>query len=218
MGSPGSGHLLLATRCAARHLKSPMDNPSRSERSRKAALTAALTIIARDGPGRLTLDAIARESGLSKGGLMHQFPNKEAVLKALLEQQFTHFNEFANRFRAEAGGATSQPELATQISISRELIAQQYSVAQAMLGALAQDPSLLADARSKDAERVAEIRAEAGDADLAVLRWAAARGLALMAMLRVSPLPQPDLDRLFARLLDDGQWTAFEQAGTPRER
>ncbi|MDU6238357.1 MAG: helix-turn-helix domain-containing protein, partial [Bradyrhizobium sp.] len=121
-----------------------MDNPSRSERSRKAALTAALTIIARDGPGRLTLDAIARESGLSKGGLMHQFPNKEAVLKALLEQQFAHFDEFARKFRAEAGQATNQPELATQIAISRELIAQQYSVAQAMLGALAQEPGLLA--------------------------------------------------------------------------
>ncbi|GLH77801.1 TetR family transcriptional regulator [Bradyrhizobium sp. SSBR45G] len=187
-----------------------MDNPSRSERSRKAALTAALTIIARDGPGRLTLDAIARESGLSKGGLMHQFPNKEAVLKALLEQQFAHFDEFAGKFRAEAGRA-DQPELATQIAISRELIAQQYSVAQAMLGALAQEPGLLADARAKDAERVAEIRDEADDADLAVLRWAAARGLALMTMLRVSPLEQPELDRLFARLLDDRQWTGFEQ-------
>ncbi|WP_315786504.1 MULTISPECIES: TetR/AcrR family transcriptional regulator [unclassified Bradyrhizobium] len=187
-----------------------MDNPSRSERSRKAALTAALAIIARDGPGRLTLDAIARESGLSKGGLMHQFPNKEAVLKALLEQQFTHFDEFANSFRVEAGRATSQPELATQIAISRELIAQQNSVAQAMLGALAQEPGLLADARAKDAERVLEIRDQAVDADLAVLRWAAARGLALMTLLRVSPLEQGEMDRLFARLLDDRQWTGFE--------
>ena len=57
-----------------------MENAARSERSRKAAIQAALTIIARDGPGRLTLDAIARESGISKGGVMHQFRTKEAVL------------------------------------------------------------------------------------------------------------------------------------------
>ena len=63
---------------------------------------------------------------------------------------------------------------------------------------------------------VAEIRGEAQDADLAVLRWAAARGLALMAMLRVSPLEQVDLDRLFARLLDDTQWAGFAQADRPR--
>ncbi|MGJ4997884.1 TetR/AcrR family transcriptional regulator [Bradyrhizobium sp. HKCCYLS3077] len=192
-----------------------MDNPSRSERSRKAALTAALTIIARDGPGRLTLDAIARESGLSKGGLMHQFPNKEAVLKALLEQQFRHFDDFANDFRAKAGEAGGQPELATQIAISRELIAQQYSVAQAMLGALAQEPSLLADARAKDAERLAEIRGEAHDPDLAVLRWAAARGLALMALLRVSPLEASELDRLFERLRDNRQWPGVTADSRP---
>ncbi|MGJ4945494.1 TetR/AcrR family transcriptional regulator [Bradyrhizobium sp. HKCCYLS1011] len=189
-----------------------MDNPSRSERSRKAALSAALTIIARDGPGRLTLDAIARESGLSKGGLMHQFRNKEAVLRALLEQQFVHFGEFSKEFRSKTANSSDQPELATQIATSRELIAQQYSVAQAMLGALAQDPGLLADARAGDAERIAEIKAEASDPDLAVLRWAAARGLALMAMLRISPIAGDDLERLFARLSDDSRWAALEQA------
>jgi AcrR family transcriptional regulator len=188
-----------------------MDNPSRSERSRKAALAAALAIIARDGPGRLTLDAIARESGLSKGGLMHQFHSKEAVLRALLEQQFAHFDGFSRSFRSKAAASTSQPELATQIATSREIIAQQHSVAQAMLGALAQDPSLLADAREQDAERLAEIRAEASDPELAVLRWAAARGLALLAMLRLSPVSDVELDRLFARLLDDTKWRALEQ-------
>lgn len=188
-----------------------MDNPSRSERSRKAALAAALTIIARDGPGRLTLDAIARESGLSKGGLMHQFRSKEAVLRALLEQQFAHFDQFSREFKSRADTSARQPELAAQIATSHELIAQQNSVAQAMLGALAQDPSLLAEARKLDAEQLETIKAEATDPELAMLRWAAARGLALMAMLRLSPLSEPELERLFARLLDDGKWTALEK-------
>src|SRR6266436_1598840 len=87
---------------ASTHERNDMDNVTRSERSRKAALQAALTIIARDGPGRLTLDAIARESGLSKGGLMHQFRTKEGVLKALLERQMAHFEEFSTRYRAKA--------------------------------------------------------------------------------------------------------------------
>jgi AcrR family transcriptional regulator len=188
-----------------------MDNPSRSERSRKAALAAALTIIARDGPGRLTLDAIARESGLSKGGLMHQFRTKEAVLRALLEQQLAHFGEFTEEFRRKHAASLAHPELATQIATSREIIAQQYSVAQAMLAALASDPKLLVDAREQDARRVDQIKAEAADPELAVLRWAAARGLALLAMLRLCPIPEAELEPLFARLLDDRQWTALEQ-------
>ena len=192
-----------------------MDNPSRSERSRKAALAAALTIIARDGPGRLTLDAIAQESGLSKGGLMHQFRSKEAVLKALLEQQFAHFNDFTRDFRSKLGAASAQPELATQIATSREIIAQQYSVAQAMLAALASDPNLLVEARDLDAARVKAIKKEAADPELAVLRWAAARGLALLAMLRLCPIPEAEVQRLFERLLDDGQWRALEHPAKP---
>ncbi len=187
-----------------------MDNPSRSERSRKAALAAALTIIARDGPGRLTLDAIARESGLSKGGLMHQFRTKEAVLRALLEQQLAHFAQFTEEFRRKNTAALAHPELATQIATSKEIIAQQHSVAQAMLAALASDPRLLVDAREQDARRVEQIKAEATDPELAVLRWAAARGLALLSMLRLCPIPEAELGPLFARLLDDGQWTALE--------
>jgi AcrR family transcriptional regulator len=188
-----------------------MDNPSRSERSRKAALAAALSIIARDGPGRLTLDAIARESGLSKGGLMHQFRTKEAVLRALLEQQLAHFGEFTEEFRRTHAASLAHPELATQIATSREIIAQQYSVAQAMLAALASDPKLLVEAREQDARRVDQIKAEAADPELAVLRWAAARGLALLAMLRLCPIPEAELEPLFARLLDDRQWTAVER-------
>ena len=192
-----------------------MDNASRSERSRKAALAAALTIIARDGPGRLTLDAIVQESGLSKGGLMHQFRSKEAVLKALLEQQLTHFDDFTRDFRSKLGAASAQPELATQIATSREIVAQQYSVAQAMLAALASDPSLLVEARDLDAARVKAIKKEAADSELAVLRWATARGLALLAMLRLCPIPETEVERLFERLLDDGQWSALEQKAKP---
>jgi AcrR family transcriptional regulator len=188
-----------------------MDNPSRSERSRKAALAAALTIIARDGPGRLTLDAIARESGLSKGGLMHQFRTKEAVLRALLDQQLAQIREFSVNFMHDAAKSTAQPELVTSIATSREIIAQQYSVAQAMLAAVASDPKLLVDVREQDAERVELIKAEAADPELAVLRWAAARGLALLSMLRLCPIPEAELEPLFARLLDDRQWTALEQ-------
>jgi AcrR family transcriptional regulator len=188
-----------------------MDNPSRSERSRKAALAAALTIIARDGPGRLTLDAIARESGLSKGGLMHQFRTKEAVLRALLDQQLAHIREFSINFMHDAAKSTVQPKLTTAIATSREIISQQYSVAQAMLAAVASDPKLLVEVREQDASGVEQIKAEAQDPELAVLRWAAARGLALLSMLRLCPIPEAELEPLFARLLDDRQWTALEQ-------
>jgi AcrR family transcriptional regulator len=192
-----------------------MDNASRSERTRKAVLQAALTIIARDGPARLTLDAIARESGMSKGGLTHQFPTKEAVLKALLEHQTEYFRDFTQRYLAEIGTTTSQPHLAAQIATLRETIAQPHSVAFAILGALAQDPSLLSNTRGLEKTILDRVKAEADDPQLALLRWAAARGLALMDMFELTPLTHQERDQLFDRLLDDRQWTALAQAKAP---
>jgi AcrR family transcriptional regulator len=193
-----------------------MDNATRSERSRNAVLEAALAIIARDGPARLTLDAIARESGISKGGLMHQFRTKEAVLKALLQRLTKHFEDFSRRYIAEAGAARSQPHLAAQIATLREAVTTPRSVVFAVLGAAAQEPGLLAVTREIDAEKIGVIKAEAPDPELAMLRWAAAYGLTLSALLGLSPFSEGERERLFDRLLDDRQWSAAPETGKQR--
>ena len=193
-------------------MRQTMDNASRSERSRKAVLQAALTIISRDGPARLTLDAIARESGMSKGGLTHQFPTKEAVLKALLEHQIEYFGDFTERYLAEAGAASAQPKLAAQIATLREAIAQPHSVALAILGALTQDPGLLSQTRAASGKTVDAIKTEAADPQLALVRWAAAQGLTLMTLFGLNPLTDPERDQLFDHLLDDRRWTGLAQS------
>ena len=184
-----------------------MDNPSRSEKTRNAVIQAALAIIARDGPGRLTLDAIARESGVSKGGLMHQFRNKEAVIKALLEHQIQHFGDFSKRYLAEIGSTLPQPHLATQIATLRETLTDQRAISLAILGAVAQEPGLLSITKEIDASTLKAIKAEAADPELATLRWLAAYGLALTAMLGICPIPEKERSRLFDRLLDDHRWS-----------
>lgn len=184
-----------------------MDNITRSERSRATIIQAALTIISRDGPGRLTLDAIAREAGISKGGLMHQFRNKEAVLQALLEQLTTHFDRFAEDYLRQHGKNSPEAHLATQIEVSREALTQPQSVAFAILGAIGEDPSLLKMSRDLDVKRIEDIKAEAADPELAVLRWAAARGLMLTSLFGLCPISDQERDKLFARLLDTRQWS-----------
>ena len=193
-----------------------MDNATRSERSRNAALEAAIAIIARDGPGRLTLDAIARESGLSKGGVMHQFRTKEAVLKALLERQMAHFEEFSTRYMAKVSESSASPNLATQLATIREAATSPNSAALALVAAMVENPRLMALPREREMERMAAIREEAADPDLAMLRWAGAMGLLLSALFGMSPLGKEEHQRLFARLLDDGQWSGLEQPATKR--
>lgn len=177
-----------------------MDNSARTERSRNAAIEAALRVIARDGPARMTLDAIAREGGMTKGRLMHHFPSKEAILEALMEHQRVHFDALGQRFRAEHGEAEA-PVLSSQIATLRQVSREPTSVALALLGALAQNPSLLAPMREEMSRILDQVRAEAADPDEAVLRWTAAQGLALMTLIDFCPFSVGEREQLFTRLL-----------------
>jgi AcrR family transcriptional regulator len=190
-----------------------MDNPSRSERTRQAVIQAALTIIARDGPGRLTFDAIARESGLSKGGVMHQFPSKVDVLKALLEHQIQYFDEDASSAGAPKAKTDRQKTvLESQIAKIREVSHQPYSIAHAIVAALVEEPELLALSRNTSRHHAEQIKAEATDPELALLRWSAAQGLLLSAMFGTSPFSEAERERLFRRLMDDGKWSVLADA------
>ncbi|WP_199175944.1 TetR/AcrR family transcriptional regulator [Telmatospirillum siberiense] len=189
-----------------------MENAVRSERTRQAAIQAALAIIARDGPGRLTLDAIARESGISKGGLMHQFRTKQAVLKALLEHQIEHFEKFSQDYLASTDPRQPEAHLSAQIETLREAVSEPHSVAFAIVAALAEEPDLLSIIRDIDVQKIANIKAEAADPELAMLRWAAARGLVLSSVFGLCPFSAEERERLFARLLDARQWDAFAKA------
>lgn len=53
---------------------------------RDAILDAAEAVVLRDGFGRLSLQAVAYEIGLSKTGLLHHFPNKVTLIDALVRR------------------------------------------------------------------------------------------------------------------------------------
>jgi hypothetical protein len=80
-----------------------------------------------------------------------------------------------------------------------------------------EDPTLLSPVRKGNAAKVKRIRSEAADPDLALLRWAAANGLALTALLGLCPFSVKERARLFDRLLDERQWSAIAHVkGGPR--
>ncbi|WP_300163570.1 TetR/AcrR family transcriptional regulator [Solidesulfovibrio sp.] len=50
---------------------------------RAQLLEATAHIVAECGPAGLTLDGVARRAGVSKGGLIHHFPSKQALIEGL---------------------------------------------------------------------------------------------------------------------------------------
>jgi AcrR family transcriptional regulator len=56
-------------------------------------LTAAERVVLRDGVTRLTLEAVAREARLSKGGVLYHFATKEALIQAMLARLIQYYEQ-----------------------------------------------------------------------------------------------------------------------------
>ena len=50
--------------------------------NRRKILDAIIAIVERDGITAVTFDAVAAETGLTRGGLLYHFPSREALILA----------------------------------------------------------------------------------------------------------------------------------------
>src|ERR1700742_4062047 len=59
--------------------------------TRNRLLDAAATVVRRDGAQALTLDAVAKEAAVSKGGLLYHFKSKNDLVAAMVDRWLTDF-------------------------------------------------------------------------------------------------------------------------------
>ncbi len=59
--------------------------------ARRKILEAAAKLADDTGPGSLSLEAVAKEAGISKGGLLYHFPSKAALMRGLVEDYMEQF-------------------------------------------------------------------------------------------------------------------------------
>lgn len=78
---------------------------TKSNETRDLLLQAALGLLM-EGESAFTLDAVVKRTGVSKGGLIHHFPSKEALIEGVV-------GEIINRFKTLAGNASGSAELGT---------------------------------------------------------------------------------------------------------
>lgn len=74
---------------------------------RGALLDAAERVALREGAGQLTMDAVAAEAGVSKGGVLYAFPSKDALIDAMFTRVFAAFDAIAD---AVVAGSGDSPE------------------------------------------------------------------------------------------------------------
>jgi AcrR family transcriptional regulator len=182
-----------------------MTDKSRSKRqpaeTRRRLLDVAFRLAEQTGITALTLEAVAAEASVSKGGLLHHFPSKHALIAGMM-------NELMARLTSQIATAAE----ADPVAEGRHARAYVTAVAEetheearrwlAVIAALLLDPALLGQLKTASADWLERDRAEAADPTGALVARLAADGLWLADVLGLYPIDQEARGRVVARLKD----------------
>jgi len=169
--------------------------------ARGRILDAAEQLVADQGASSLTLAAVAQAAGVSKGGLLYHYPNKDALLAAMIER---HCDDLDERCARELEGLPAdQPSSRLKASILGVLTprAGREDVGAALLAAAANKPALLDGARARYAEHVAQLTASGGCFARSAVIMLAVDGLMLGEVWRLTPFTSEQRDLIVKELL-----------------
>jgi AcrR family transcriptional regulator len=166
--------------------------------TRKRLLDAAAAVVRRDGARSLTLDAVAAEAGVSKGGLLYHFKAKRELLDAMLEG-------WVEEFAAEIAAAEEGKGLAhgyVKASDMSGWAAADRATEFGLLAAMVDEPAALERVRERYVAWQAQLAGEAADPVEATVARLAADGLWLNDLLGLAPPAGELRERVMARMLE----------------
>ena len=166
-------------------------------------LDAADVVVRRDGSARLTLDAVAAEAGVSKGGLLYHFASKEALIEAMIARM----NEQFQALHGAAVAADPAPPGAWTRAYARTMVGPERSPERntrgaALLAAVALAPALLEPMRESYLRwRAAAVADGCAPEDAAIVTLAA-DGLWMADVLGLAAPQGEERRRIIERMLE----------------
>ena len=173
-------------------------------RVRQQLLEVAARLSFEQGAAGVTLDAVSQAAGVSKGGLLHHFPNKMALLDGLFDDLIGKLDRtIAEEMRNDpvAHGRFTRAYLSGVFALQDEADAQGWQV---LTIALLSEPHL----RARWRQWVADRAGEHGGTDSStgcLLARLAADGLWLADLLKSHDIDQPMRHEMRARLISLSQ-------------
>ena len=112
-------------------------------------LDAAEAVVVRQGIANLTLDAVAAEAQLSKGGLLHHFPNKDRLVEAMVERSAVGWREcYETAYELSPPGPGRLTRGLLAHCFTQSWTEQLKRSSSAVFAALAHNPSLIEPMRA----------------------------------------------------------------------
>lgn len=172
---------------------------SRREDRPEIILDAAEGVLQRQGARALTIDAVASEAGLSKGGVLHHYASKDALICALVTRKLHRLRAGIAEHEARQVPVSVSPPLA-MVANARQTYGEEHGFPRALLLASAETPAALDDFRTFIAERLAlmaEIESTPGAGAVLIF---AILGLMVGCTLGFHDLRGEEADRIFDAL------------------
>jgi len=81
-----------------------IENMTKAEHTKRSILEACNRLIQEEGVEACTLENVARKAEVSKGGLLYHYPNKEALIRGLIEHYLERVDCRLRNLAAQSGG------------------------------------------------------------------------------------------------------------------
>jgi AcrR family transcriptional regulator len=163
-----------------------MNEKRSSVSTRDTILSAAANIVLEQGASRMTLEAVAKEAGVSKGGLLYHFPGKEALIQGMIEQMNQEFTaRIYNEYEKDDFGTNQGRWLRALIKAT--FTSTHLELSAGLMAAVLHNPELLAPNRQSYETRQTLIEQEGIDPVLANIIRLAVDGLWFSELLAFAP-------------------------------
>ena len=173
-----------------------MNQTEKSDQTKNAILDAANRVLVEQGAECFTLEAVAREAGVSKGGLLYHFVSKNALITGMMERSMASVDAALEEELARSGG----DYLAAYIRASFRTTADPAQVSRAIQAAIVRDPALIDPLRKRFERMQEEITRNAPTPELGLLVRLAMDGLWYAELYQFAP-PDAELRRALQALL-----------------
>ena len=165
-------------------------------------LNAAESVVAREGVGNLTLEAVAREAGVSKGGLLYHYPSKSALVTAVVARLAQRCEGDQCAALAEEGTGPGAFTRAFLTAFGKLLGETEKPLHTALLAAAGTDPQYLEPIRALAREWQTRLESDGIDPAVATIVRLAIDGLCIGNLLGL-PMPDGELrERVIQKLRD----------------
>jgi AcrR family transcriptional regulator len=155
---------------------------------RTAILDAANRVLLKKGADEFTLDAVAREAAVSKGGLLYHFPSKNRLIQAMIERNIERVETTLREELEKSGG----DYLCAYIRASFKTTTEPEQISRALFAAISNDITLLEPLKAHFFKMQNEIAEAAPSPEIGTLIRLSLDGLWFSELFGYAP-PSPDL-------------------------